>query len=63
MLIDRLCERYKLVLTWNSLSAFTSPPTSFLRENMIVVLPFSEVFFFSVFSSIFVKVDLFIYKL
>lgn len=46
--------------TWKSLSAFTSPPISFLREKMIVALPFSDVFFFSVFSSIFVKVDLFI---
>lgn len=51
------------VFTWKSLSAFTSPPTSFLREKMIVALPFSDVFFFSVeFSSIFVKVDLFIWK-
>lgn len=49
-------------LTWKSLSAFTSPPTSFLREKMIVALPFSDVFFFSEFSSIFVKVDLFIWK-
>lgn len=49
-------------LTWKSLSAFTNPPTSFLREKMIVALPFSDVLFFSEFSSIFVKVDLFIWK-
>lgn len=45
--------------TWKSLSAFTSPPTSFLREKIMVALPFSDEFFFSVFSSILVKVDLF----
>lgn len=50
------------VHTWKSLSAFTSPPTSFLREKMIVALPFSDVFFFSVFSSILLKVDLFNWK-
>lgn len=51
-----------LVHTWKSLSAFTSPPTSFLREKMIVALPFSDVFFFSVLSSILLKVDLFNWK-
>lgn len=47
------------VRTWKSLSAFTSPPTSFLSEKMIVALLFSDAPFFSVFSSILVKVDLF----
>lgn len=50
-------KRLKCV-TWNSLSAFTNPPTSFLREKMIVARAFSDVFF-SPFSSIFLKVDLF----
>lgn len=45
-------------VTWKSLSAFTNPPTSFLREKMIVARAFSDAFF-SPFSSIFLKVDLF----
>lgn len=55
-------KRLNIVHTWNSLSAFKSPPTSFLREKMIVALPFSDVFFFSLFSSIFMKVYLFIFE-
>ncbi len=61
--MNTLIRRFNnFVHTWKSLSAFTSPPTSFLREKMIVALPFSDEFFFSLFSSIFVKVDLFIWK-
>ena len=59
------------VITWNSLSAFTRPPTSFFRENTMAARPLAELLgqsgeglrvLLSLFSSILPNVTLFIWE-